>query len=149
MHTTLFVVFSSALLLVGCKSQRELAITQPRHNSIASLTTNGSAVVHGDIIARIVGPSRPTADTSIPSGPNTISNFWVALEVRDVRNGFAAALKGKTIKLPTCEFASALVGQTLPLRISYSPERFNGSDYWLTCTSVEISRLMAASPATK
>ena len=149
MRTALFIVFSSALLLVGCGSQREAAITEPQHNSVAGLTTNGTAVVHGDIIAHIIGPHQPTADTRILSGPNTIPNFWVTLEVRDVRDGFAAALKGRTIKLPTCEFASALVGQTLPLRISYSPGRFDGSDYWLTCTSIEISRLIAASPATK
>ncbi len=149
MRTTFFIVFVSALLLVGCGSRRDVAVTEPQHSSIAGLTTNGSAVVHGDIIARIIGPYRPTADTSIRSGPNTISNFWVTLEVTDVRDGFATALKGKTIKLPTCEFASALVGQTLPLRISYSPGHFNRSDYWLTCTSIEISRLMAALPATK
>ena len=83
MRTTLFIAFSSALLLAGCGSRREAAITEPQHNTIASLTTNGSAVVHGDIIAHIIGPHRPTADTSIPSEPNTISNFWVTLEVRD------------------------------------------------------------------
>jgi hypothetical protein len=148
MRTTLFIAFSSALLLVACGARHEAPATRSQHISGMGLTTNGP-FINGDIIARIIGPHRSTSGTAIPGPPNSISNFWVTLEVTDVPFGFATELKGRTIRLPTCEFGSALVGQTLPLRISYNPRRLDGSDYWLTCTSIEISRIFAASPAAK
>src|SRR5436190_10663529 len=82
MRNLLLIVFGSTLMF-GCGSRHEVAVTGPHSES----TTNRSAVaakaeptvVQGDIIARIIGPSRPTANTTIPSEPNTISNFWVML----------------------------------------------------------------------
>ena len=149
MRTLLIIAFGSVLLL-GCESKHKVAVTSAlTTNAPVAVAGSGLPITHGDIIARIVGPHRPTPDTTIPSGPNTISNFWVTLEVTDVRDGFAAELRGRTIRLPTCEFDAALVGQTLPLRISHSPGRFHGSDYWLTCTSIGISSWVATPSATR
>jgi hypothetical protein len=149
----LFISILGMALLLGCTAQKERAVTHLQSH----LATNGSVAVaapqppiaHGDIIARIIGPHLPTPSTAISSAPNTIPNFWVTLEVTGIRDGFASELKGKTIRLPTCEFDAALVGQTLPLRISCSPGRSQGSDYWLTCTSIDMSRWVAAASGTK
>ena len=93
---------------------------------------------HGVITARIVGPYQPTPETVIPSPPGIVTNFWVTLDVVDVRDGFASDLKGKTIKLPTTSFDQTLVGSIVPMTIT---KRVGDEEkpYWLTCTSVGIS----------
>ena len=111
---------------------------------------NDAPITHGTIVARVVGPNVPTPDTAIPTTEtNSITNFWVTLKVVDVKENFATELKGKTIKLPTSAFSKTLLNQTLPLRLSHSRGRYPGSDYWLTCTSVEISRITANTTPTK
>ena len=108
--------------------------------------------VHGIIIANVLGPNQPTSETVIPSAPGTLTNFWVTLKVVDGRDGFGAELKGKTIRLPTGAFSNALIGQTLPLWLSRNAARNEKSEttgYWLTCTSLEISRWVAAAQSRK
>ncbi len=101
-------------------------------------------VTYGTIIARIVGPNVPTAETTLPTKPGSATNYYflVSLKVIDVRDNFAKELKGKTIKLPTSPFSESLLGQTVPLNLSYSPGRYSGSDYWLICTSIDIARFL-------
>jgi hypothetical protein len=107
------------------------------------LAADRAPITQGKIIARILGPNVPTRDTVIPPRPEEITNFFVTLKVVDVVCGFAQELRGKTLKLPTCEFRSEYLGQTLPLLVSYSPGRYAGSDYWLICTSLEIAKTFA------
>ncbi|MCD6052684.1 MAG: hypothetical protein K0Q55_4106 [Verrucomicrobia bacterium] len=106
-------------------------------------------ITQGTIVARIIGPSAPTAQTALPAKPGHIKNFWVTLHVVDTKDFFASELKGKTIRLPSCAFDSKLLGQILSLRVSHSPGRYEGSDYWLMCTSVAAAHLAASLPSSK
>ena len=100
-------------------------------------------IVQGTLIATVLGPSSPTPEAVIPSKPGSLTNFWVSLQVRQCSIGFAPELKGKVVRLPSSEFEPSLVGQTLPLLVSYSPGRYPDSDYWLMCTSVPLASLAA------
>jgi hypothetical protein len=149
---SLLIIICVSALFVGCDGTRGPSTSDglPGVATNTAVTAEESSPVGaGIIIARIVGPHRPTPATVIPSDADKITNFWVSLEVLDVRDGFAVELRGQTISLPTCEFDGALLGQTLPLRLYYRPGGFDGLDYWLTCTSLEISRLLAGLLTTK
>ena len=152
MRISLYIVFGSALL-AGCGSRHEVSVTarpaDPTAHQPAVAAKSEPPIVQGEIIARIIGPYRPTPYTAIADGTNKPMTFWVTLEVTDVCDGFAPELKGKTIRLPTFEFDRALVGQTLPLHVSHSPGRYPESDYGLMCTSIGLARLAASPNVTK
>ena len=112
--------------------------------SLLACSEGGPAITQGTIIARLMGPNQPTTETALPASAGTVTNFLVALKVVDVRDNFAKELKGKTIRLQTCEFSKSLLGKTVALRVSHSRGRYPGSNYWLVCTSIQAARLGAS-----
>ena len=133
----------SVIISIRCSLRKFIVVLLFLHGALLSKGEDGSAITQGTVIAHIVGPNIPTTDSVIPAAPNHVTNLWVTLKVVGVRDNFAKDLKGKTIRLPTCEFSKSLLGQTIPLRLTHRRARIPSSDYWLLCTSLELSRIFA------
>jgi len=135
--------FTGSLLLI-CLIVAALVFAPSEQNAAPN-----APITHGTIVARVIGPNAPTAKTALPTQPGHVTNFWVTLEVVDTKSDFAQELKGKTIRLPSSTFDPKMLGQTLALRVTHSPGRYEGSDYWLMCTSVAAAHMVAGLPSYK
>lgn len=73
---------------------------------------------NGIVIAKIIGPSKPTPETLEPGPGGKWGYFYTTIEIVDVKNGFVKELKGKKKQVRTGSFDKNLIGKTMPLRVT-------------------------------